>query len=1075
MKTKILLFVSLVLLAARPAICSPDDWDTGYGGLGWDEVSNWNEQNEALQGSYEREWETAYCYATMPKVKADKKVVFKNGTVNKSITKKFLVTWLHYGNGTETISVELEDNTGMYTIDKTSITCTGNGAWGANGSDYITVTYTPTTRGSHSAKIYINRQDEDAFCRATVKIEGSAEERHVTATGSASFNLVVGESDSTPIHVKGTNLTGPLTVELNDKTGMYSIDKESITADEAAKGIDVMVTYNPSSVGTHGADVTISGGDALETIVLIMSGHCELPTPTITVDETDLDFGTVILGQESHRDIEVKCSNLNGYLMLETHDPCYTVIPDRISPQEAAIGKKVTVTYKPTAAGTHNDFMGISCGLSGGPIVNLTGKCVANPTITVNPTSLDFETIEVGHEKPITLNVTGTDLIGPITLLKEETIGDQFSINKETLSANGGSVIVTYKPTEAGTHGGCIRISSGGANPVSISLTGSARELSVTKSSLDFGTIKKNETATRSFTVFGGNLLGNITLMSSNRDLFEVIPETITPAEAKVGKEVTVTYKPTAGGTNSGKIIVSAEGVTNKEVSVSGKCAEIKVNRTSLNFGTIEVGKDTTITLNVTGTNVTGMITLLKEETVGNQFSINKETLSASGGSVFVTFKPTEAGTHGGYIRISGEGADPVSVSLTGSARQLSVTKTSLDFGTTKKNGTVTRKFTVYGGNLSGNVTLSSSNAKFTVSPASITPAEAKAGKEVTVTFKPAAGGTYSGKIIVSASGVTPQNVSVSGKCAVITTNPTSYNFGNVAVGKPVTKEITITGTNVTSSITISVEETEGGQFTINKSTLPASGGIVTVTFKATDAKTFGAALRISGGSAEAVSVNLTGKGVTPTITRNKSELDFSGSEITSDYVKITGTNLDDVISLEVTGSGRTHFILSTSTISISDAASGKQVKVTCNPKNASSADATLKISSPYATTKYVTLKYRKGTSGGGETQICSVEPEGGNEGGNDEFNNEFMEGGSLEVMSATTTDVDELAMNSKVYAEGQSIIIESPVEQSAIISDISGHAQSVNLNIGRNEIPVNASGIYIVRIREKTTKLMLK
>ena len=67
------------------------------------------------------------------------------------------------------------------------------------------------------------------------------------------------------------------------------------------------------------------------------------------------------------------------------------------------------------------------------------------------------------------------------------------------------------------------------------------------------------------------------------------------------------------------------------------------------------------------------------------------------------------------------------------------------------------------------------------------------------------------------------------------------------------------------------------------------------------------------------------------------------------------------------------------------------------------------------------------------------------------------------------------MLMNSKVYAEGMNIIIESPVEQSAIISDVAGRARRVNLQAGRNEIPVNASGIYIVGIREKTAKLMIK
>ncbi len=80
------------------------------------------------------------------------------------------------------------------------------------------------------------------------------------------------------------------------------------------------------------------------------------------------------------------------------------------------------------------------------------------------------------------------------------------------------------------------------------------------------------------------------------------------------------------------------------------------------------------------------------------------------------------------------------------------------------------------------------------------------------------------------------------------------------------------------------------------------------------------------------------------------------------------------------------------------------------------------------------------------------------------------------EVVSTNhRTDVHEMSMNSKVSANGQNIIIDSPVEQSATISDIAGHAWSVKLQAGRNEIPVYASGIYIVRIKDKATKLILR
>jgi hypothetical protein len=73
------------------------------------------------------------------------------------------------------------------------------------------------------------------------------------------------------------------------------------------------------------------------------------------------------------------------------------------------------------------------------------------------------------------------------------------------------------------------------------------------------------------------------------------------------------------------------------------------------------------------------------------------------------------------------------------------------------------------------------------------------------------------------------------------------------------------------------------------------------------------------------------------------------------------------------------------------------------------------------------------------------------------------------------STDVNELTAKTRVYADGHNIIIESPVEQSAYISDISGRAKAVNLQTGRNEFFVNASGVYVVRIREKSIKLVIK
>lgn len=82
-------------------------------------------------------------------------------------------------------------------------------------------------------------------------------------------------------------------------------------------------------------------------------------------------------------------------------------------------------------------------------------------------------------------------------------------------------------------------------------------------------------------------------------------------------------------------------------------------------------------------------------------------------------------------------------------------------------------------------------------------------------------------------------------------------------------------------------------------------------------------------------------------------------------------------------------------------------------------------------------------------------------------------------VVEAPTTDIDEkmdeMLMDVRIFAEDRTIIIESPVQQNAVINSLSGRGKTVRLQVGRNEIPVDASGIHVVRVGDKSVKLMLR
>ena len=94
--------------------------------------------------------------------------------------------------------------------------------------------------------------------------------------------------------------------------------------------------------------------------------------------------------------------------------------------------------------------------------------------------------------------------------------------------------------------------------------------LTVTPSTLSFSATA-GQTATKTFTVNGTNLTGDITLTKTDANgVYTISPTTITASAAASGATVTVTYNPTAAGTHAGTIKVSSSGATDVNVSLSG-------------------------------------------------------------------------------------------------------------------------------------------------------------------------------------------------------------------------------------------------------------------------------------------------------------------------------------------------------------------------------------------------------------------------------------------------------------------------------------------------------------------------
>ena len=193
-------------------------------------------------------------------------------------------------------------------------------------------------------------------------------------------------------------------------------------------------------------------------------------------------------------------------------------------------------------------------------------------------------------------------------------------------------------------------------------------ELTVNPTSLTFTGCTTGETYTKTFTVTGTDLRGDVTISSSN-SVYTVSPSTLTAVQAAAGATVTVTYKPTAAGTQTGVITVASTGAESKTVSVTGTATttpKITVDPATMNF-TTTVGTPVTQTFNVTGANLEGAITL---SVAGSGFTINKTSITkataTSGTTVDVTYSPTAVGTHTGTVTLTSSGAQTVTIALNG-------------------------------------------------------------------------------------------------------------------------------------------------------------------------------------------------------------------------------------------------------------------------------------------------------------------------------------------------------------------------------------------------------------------------
>ena len=136
----------------------------------------------------------------------------------------------------------------------------------------------------------------------------------------------LGKPSTAAISFKGTNLTGDVTLTLNDASGVFSIATTSLSRDAAEAGLDVTVTYNPQAVGADVATIvcTSEGADPL-TITLNGTTPLEVYPPVILpAGEGDVTLTSFLVRWTD----ETPAQNVASYSLEVYAKPDYILIEE---------------------------------------------------------------------------------------------------------------------------------------------------------------------------------------------------------------------------------------------------------------------------------------------------------------------------------------------------------------------------------------------------------------------------------------------------------------------------------------------------------------------------------------------------------------------------------------------------------------------------------------------------------------------------------------------------------------------------------------------------------------------------
>ncbi|MBQ8051928.1 MAG: S8 family serine peptidase [Bacteroidaceae bacterium] len=690
------------------------------------------------------------------------------------------------------------------------------------------------------------------------------------------------------VTVSGSNLEGNITVSKSG-SNVFSVDKTSITQSNGTASATLTITYAPTSAGTQTGTITLKSTNA-ETVTISLTGTAEAATPTIVADKESLEF-TALLSKDATQTVQVSGRFLSGNVTATLTDPSGVFAVDKSSLEVTEDGVELTVTFNASEEGSYTGTL------------LLASAGAASVSIALSATAKDGGTASDNYlniAKYQTIDEAGWNTTYVNTLYKY-TRDEDNEVAWLTMPLYGAWSSVYYSPyaqkwiaSSMGTSNSYAGV-DWASNDV---FPGSATYFTGTSGNGRARAIGYNNSTTtdiKAVSFFVANTtgvkasgLGRSGVSSSYPAALKVYECTVN-ADGSLTAATTEAKSATSTSTSTTTpFVISIDGldaskVYKVEASIYrgymyeiafqtpievDKTSQLTVEPTELAFET-PLGVEQVKQFTVKGKYLTSPVTI---ECDNEAFQLDAEEITAAdanaGATISVSFNPEEMGEQTGTLTLSSEGAEPITVSLTATPLQptLSAEPTSVAFNTIEAGQTTTATFTVMGTNLSSAVqaSLTDDNGVFLLSEddATLSLDEVAQGKTVTLTFAPSAAGTYTGSIELTSTYAGPVTITLSGTATApvptITASETSLAFSG-STDTDITKTFTVSGRALSEDIAVSLTDPKH-VFAVSTQSVAATseGTTVTVTFNSDEEGDFTGYITLSSEGAADVVVALT-------------------------------------------------------------------------------------------------------------------------------------------------------------------------------------------------------------------------